>query len=68
MIDMRKYSLSLTQMCLFYFFCIDTDFDLVTTTLSPIIANICRNQTISSSDEIENRINVVVPYLVILGK
>ncbi|CAF0852864.1 unnamed protein product [Adineta steineri] len=44
-----------------------TQIDLVTTTLSPIIANICRNQTLSLSDEIENRINVVVPYLVVLG-
>ena len=47
---------------------LDTHFDLVATTLIPIIANICQNQSVSSSDEIENRINVVVPYLVILGK
>jgi hypothetical protein len=47
---------------------LDAEIDLITTTLSPIIANICQNQTTSSSDEIENRINVVVPYLVVLGK
>ena len=44
------------------------DFDLVTTTILPMIGNICQNQTTSSSDDIENRINVVVPYLVVLGK
>jgi len=47
---------------------IDTQFDLITTTLSPFIANVCENQTQSPQDEIEDRINVVVPYLVILGK
>jgi hypothetical protein len=52
----------------FLLFYLDTDFDLITTTISPIISNVCQNQTISFSDEIENRINVVVPYLVLLGK
>jgi hypothetical protein len=50
------------------FIYLDTEFDLITTTISTIIANVCQNQTISPSDRIENRINVVVPYLVILGK
>ncbi len=49
-------------------FYLDTEYDLITTTISPLIANVCENQTISSSDEIENRINVVVPYLVVLGE
>ncbi|CAF1045834.1 unnamed protein product [Adineta ricciae] len=43
------------------------DIDLFTTTISPILVNVCQNQTLSSSEEIENRINVVVPYLVVLG-
>jgi hypothetical protein len=47
---------------------LDTEIDLLTTTLPPNFANVCQNQTLSSSDEIENRINVVVPYLVVLGK
>ena len=46
---------------------LDVDSDLFTTTISPVIANVCQNQTLSSSEEIENRINVVVPYLVVLG-
>ncbi|CAF3388019.1 unnamed protein product [Rotaria socialis] len=44
-----------------------TYYDLVTTTLPPISLYACQNETLSSSDEIENRINIVVPYLVILG-
>jgi hypothetical protein len=32
------------------------------------VADVCENQTQSYLDKIEDRINVVVPYLVILGK
>lgn len=35
--------------------------------VSSYSSNICENQTQSSFDEIEDRINVVVPYLVVLG-
>ncbi|CAF3397884.1 unnamed protein product [Rotaria socialis] len=44
-----------------------TQIDLSTTTLSTFAANRCENQTQSPLDEIQDRINVVVPYLVILG-
>lgn len=47
---------------------LDTQIDLVTSTISPSIVNVCQNQTLSPAEEIENRINVVVPYLVVLGK
>jgi hypothetical protein len=46
---------------------LDTQFQLISTTLSPFNTNTCENQTQSPLDEIEERINVVVPYLVILG-
>ncbi|UJR30272.1 hypothetical protein I4U23_017810 [Adineta vaga] len=44
-----------------------TEINWFNTTISPINANFCQNQTLSFSEEIENRINVVVPYLVVLG-
>ncbi|CAF1300985.1 unnamed protein product [Rotaria sp. Silwood1] len=44
-----------------------TQIDLITTTLSAYVENVCENQTQSALDEIEDRINVVVPYLVVLG-
>ncbi len=46
---------------------LDTPLDLITTTLSPFLADNCENQTQTPLDEIEDRINVVVPYLVVLG-
>jgi len=51
-----------------FFLYLDTQFDLITTTLLPFIENACENQTQTPLDEIQDRINVVVPYLVILGK
>ncbi|CAF2043764.1 unnamed protein product [Rotaria magnacalcarata] len=44
-----------------------TQVDLSTTTLSTFVVKLCENQTESPLDEIQDRINVVVPYLVILG-
>lgn len=38
-----------------------------TTTPSTFVEDVCQNQTQSPLGEIEDRINVVVPYLVILG-
>jgi hypothetical protein len=40
---------------------------LIITTPSTFIENVCENITQSPLIEIEDRINVVVPYLVILG-
>jgi hypothetical protein len=51
-----------------FFWYLDTHFDLITTTLSPFIENDCENQTQSSLHEIEDQINIVVPYLVVFGK
>lgn len=48
-------------------FYLDTQLHLLTTTLLPFNSNLCENLTQTRLDEIEDRINVVVPYLVVLG-
>lgn len=45
----------------------DTQLDFISTTFSPSIENVCKNLTQTPLDAIEDRINVVVPYLVVLG-
>lgn len=44
---------------------LDNNYSDFISTLSPFL---CENQTQTPLDEIEDRINVVVPYLVIIGR
>lgn len=53
---------------MFVFLFLDTQIDFSTTPLPTFGVYVCENQTQTPLDEIQDRINVVVPYLVILGK
>jgi hypothetical protein len=64
----NEISLIFFYLFILFFLDLDSEIDFLTTTMSTFVANDCENQTQSYLVNIEDRINVVVPYLVILGK